>query len=59
VTGAICQGKPEQLSQIFLTGVEIKPTVCLIICNTITMQLDMFEDERMKILYALSFMCGG
>jgi len=23
------------------------------------MQLDMFIDERMKILYALSFMCGG
>jgi len=25
----------------------------------ITMQLDMFTDERMKILYALSFMHGG
>jgi len=23
------------------------------------MQLDTFADERMKILYALSFMCGG
>src|SRR5882672_9637646 len=23
------------------------------------MQLDMFADERMKILYSLSFMCGG
>jgi len=23
------------------------------------MQLDTFLDERMKILYALSFMCGG
>src|SRR5882672_8838038 len=26
---------------------------------TIMMQLNMFADERMKILYALSFMCGG
>src|SRR5882672_4851455 len=25
----------------------------------VTMQLDTFSDERMKILYALSFMCGG
>ena len=25
----------------------------------VTMQLDMFADERMKILYALSFMHGG
>jgi len=25
----------------------------------VTMQLDTFADERMKILYALSFMCGG
>src|SRR5882724_3308229 len=25
----------------------------------ITMQLNMFVDERMKILYALSFMCGA
>src|SRR5882724_3753388 len=29
------------------------------ICITVTMQLDTFMDERMKILYALSFMCGG
>jgi len=29
------------------------------ICIAITMQLDMFADERMKILYALSFMHGG
>src|SRR5882724_5852496 len=29
------------------------------ICIAVTMQLDMFVDERMKILYALSFMCGG
>src|SRR5882724_9976286 len=26
---------------------------------TIMMQLNMFADERMKILYALSFICGG
>ena len=26
---------------------------------TVTMQADTFVDERMKILYALSFMCGG
>ena len=25
----------------------------------VTMQADTFADERMKILYALSFMCGG
>ena len=25
----------------------------------VTMQADTFVDERMKILYALSFMCGG
>jgi len=37
--------KPEQ----FIQSVHI----------TITMQLDMFEDERMKILYALPFMQGG
>jgi len=29
------------------------------ICIAITMQLDTFADERMKILYALSFMHGG
>jgi len=29
------------------------------ICISITMQLDMFTDKRIKILYALSFMCGG
>src|SRR5882724_6681341 len=29
------------------------------ICIAVMMQLDMFEDDRMKILYALSFMCGG
>src|SRR5882672_905270 len=29
------------------------------ICIAITMQLDTFSDERMKILYALSFMRGG
>ena len=26
---------------------------------TVTMQADTFVDERMKVLYALSFMCGG
>ena len=26
---------------------------------TVTMQVDTFMDERMKALYALSFMCGG
>ena len=26
---------------------------------TVTMQANTFMDERMKILYALSFMCGG
>ena len=26
---------------------------------TVTMQADTFTDKRMKILYALSFMCGG
>jgi len=26
---------------------------------TVMMQLDIFADERMKIIYALSFMCGG
>jgi len=26
---------------------------------TTMMQLDIFKDERMKILYALSFICGG
>ena len=26
---------------------------------TVTMQADTFADERMKVLYALSFMCGG
>ena len=26
---------------------------------SVTMQLDTFSDERMRILYALSFMCGG
>ena len=26
---------------------------------TVTMQADMFADERMKALYALSFMCKG
>jgi len=25
----------------------------------VTMQADTFADERMKILYMLSFMCGG
>ena len=25
----------------------------------VTMQVDAFVDERMKVLYALSFMCGG
>ena len=25
----------------------------------VTMQVDAFADERMKVLYALSFMCGG
>ena len=25
----------------------------------VTMQADTFADERMKVLYALSFMCGG
>ena len=29
------------------------------ICIAITMQLNMFVDKRMKILYTLSFMCGG
>ena len=28
------------------------------VCITVMMQLDMFTDERMKILYALSFMHG-
>jgi len=26
---------------------------------TVTMQINAFAGERMKILYALSFMCGG
>ena len=25
----------------------------------VTIQADTFADERMKVLYALSFMCGG
>jgi len=29
------------------------------VCITVTMQIDAFADERMKILYALSFMHGG
>jgi len=29
------------------------------ICITVTMQLNTFVDKRMKILYVLSFMCGG
>src|SRR5882724_10202308 len=29
------------------------------ICIAVTMQLDAFVDERMKILYTLSFMWGG
>src|SRR5882724_5043180 len=29
------------------------------ICIAITMQIDTFEDGRMKILYVLSFMHGG
>jgi len=29
------------------------------VCITFTMQLKAFVDERMKILYALSFMHGG
>src|SRR5882672_5423533 len=29
------------------------------VCIAVTMQLDTFSDERMKILYALSFMRGG
>ena len=29
------------------------------VCIAVTMQLDTFSDERMKILYALPFMCGG
>src|SRR5882724_4871900 len=39
------QGKTEQ----FIRSIRI----------TVTMQIDAFTDERMKILYALSFMCGG
>ena len=29
------------------------------ICITVTMQIDTFADERMKILYVSSFMSGG
>src|SRR5882724_6355960 len=29
------------------------------VCIAVTMQIDVFTDERMKILYALSFMHGG
>src|SRR5882724_6599384 len=29
------------------------------VCITVTMQIDAFADERMKILYTLSFMSGG
>ena len=40
---------------------EIKTTEEFIwaIWITVTMQADTFEDERMKVLYALSFMHGG
>jgi len=34
-------------------------TVCPICRIAVTMQIDAFTDERMKILYTLSFMCRG